>query len=178
MLIEAARTGGLAPSRFARRLLLGALRASAGVMERSEPPTSANQQLPPTKGRQLGVRVPGAVYVALEAAARDHRQTPSGWTAALIAHCLLGHPFQPRDEVLALREATKQLTSVGVLLNQTARALNTQIKSGVAADAQSIPHGLIERCSAEIRSTTDLAHRLIEANQQVYRRSHMEKEHA
>jgi hypothetical protein len=183
-LVEAARVNGLAPSRFARRLLLVTLRSSNRGETASDRPTSADRQHRAARGRQVGVRVPEAVFAALEAMATDYGQTPSGWTAALLAHTLLNLPLQRRDELVALREATRQLWSVGVLLNQVARAINTQIKSNGAADAQAVPLSLIEQCRTEIRSTAAAAHRLMDANRQAYRcadsaeRRRMGAEHA
>jgi hypothetical protein len=168
-LTGAALADGLAPSRFARRLLLQALRSKIGAVERPEQPTGLRQPLAAPKGRQLGVRVPGAVFAALEAVAHDYGQTPAGWTSSLLAHCLLGQPLQRRDELIALCEATRQLTAVGVLLNQIARAVNTQIKAAGIADPHAVPPSLIEQCRAEIRSTTDAVHRLIDRNRQAYR---------
>ena len=169
MLFEAARTSGLAPSRFARRVLVSALPSSNSDKTPSDRPASADRQHPAASGRQVGVRVSEAVFAALEAMASDYGQTPSGWTAALLAHTLIDLPLQRRDEMLALRESTRQLWAVGVLLNQVARAINTQIKSTGVADAQAVPLSLIEQCRTEIRSTADAAHRLMDSNRQAYR---------
>ena len=185
MFVELARANGLAPSRFARRVLLSALRSSNGGKTASEPPTSADRQHPAPRGRQVGVRVSEAVFAALEATAIDYGQTPSGWTAALLAHTLIDLPLQRHDELVALRESTRQLWAVGVLLNQVARAINTQIKANGVADAHAVPLGLIEQCRTEIRSTAGAAHRLMDANRQAYRYAdpveggrHVEAEHA
>jgi hypothetical protein len=168
-LLEAAGADRLAPSRYARRLMLAALRSSNRVAAAPDRPTSADPALPHTKGRQLGVRVPGPVFAALEAVARDHGQTCAGWTAALLAHYLLDQPMLRHDESAALREATRQLAAVGVLLNQVARALNAQRRATGTADARALPRDLIDRCAAQIQSTTDAAHRLMSASRQVYR---------
>jgi hypothetical protein len=183
--VELARAHGLAPSRFARRVLLLAMRSSNSDKTASDRPTNADRQHPAARGRQVGVRVSEAVFAALEAAASDYGQTPSGWTAALLAHTLINLPLQRREELVALRESTRQLWAVGVLLNQVARAINTQIKSNGVADAQAVPLGLIEQCRTEIRSTADAAHRLMDSNRQAYRYAdptdssrRMEAEHA
>jgi hypothetical protein len=167
--VELARANGLAPSRFARRVLLSALRSSNGGKTASDRPKGADRQHPAARGRQVGVRVSEAVFSALEAMASDYGQTPAGWTAALLEHTLIDLPLLRRDELVALRESTRQLWSVGVLLNQVARAINTQIKANGVADAQAVPLGLIEQCRLEIRSTAEAAHRLMDSNQQAYR---------
>jgi hypothetical protein len=184
-LVELARAEGLAPSQFARRALLSSMRSSNGGKTASEPPTSADRQHPAARGRQVGVRVSEVVFGALEATAIDYGQTPSGWTAALLAHTLIDAPLQRRDELIALREATRQLWAVGVLLNQVARVLHTQVKSNGHADPRSVPLGLIEQCKAEIRSTTGAANALMDSNRQAYRHAdpadsgrHVEAEHA
>jgi hypothetical protein len=167
--VELARAHGLAPSRFARRVLLTALRSSNNGKTASDRPTGPDRQHLVARGRQVGVRVSETVFAALEATASDYGQTPSGWTAALLAHTLINLPLQRRDELVALRESTRQLWSVGVLLNQVARAINTQIKANGVADAQAVPLGLIEQCRNEIRSTAEAAHRLMDSNRQAYR---------
>jgi hypothetical protein len=183
--VELARAHGLAPSRFARRVLLSALRSSNSGKTASDRPTSADRQHPVARGRQVGVRVSEAVFAALEATAIDYGQTPSGWASALLAHTLIDLPLTRRDELVALRESTRQLWSVGVLLNQVARAINTQIKANGVVDAQAVPLSLIEQCRTEIRSTADAAHRLMDSNRQAYRYAdptdrsrRMEAEHA
>jgi hypothetical protein len=184
--VELARANGLAPSRFARRLLVSALRSSNSGKTASDRTTGADRQHPAARGRQVGIRVSEALFAALEATAIDYGQTPSGWTAALLAHTLLiDVPLQRRDELVALREATRQLWAVGVLLNQIARVLHTQVKSNGHADARSVPLDLIEQCKAEIRSTTGAAHALMDSNRQAYRYydladsgRHVEAEHA
>jgi hypothetical protein len=107
----------------------------------------------------------------LAVTARDHGQTPAAWTAALLGHCLLDQPILRGDESIALTDATRHLAAIGVLLNQVARALNTQVKSSGSADARALPLDLIERCGAQIRSTTQAAHRLMDASRQAYRRA-------
>ena len=154
-------------SSAARRLVLSSL-AGAGWRP-TEAPQNREIADPHHRPHRVHVRLSGVVFEALEAVAGDHGQAPSAWTAALLAHCLLGRPLQRRDELHALREATRQLTAVGVLLNQVARAMNTQIKSHGAADPASMPGGLIEQCQTEIRLTTGAAHRLMDANLQAYR---------
>lgn len=154
-------------SSAARRLVLSSL-AGAGWRP-TEAPQSREIAAQQHRAHRLHVRLSGAVFEALAAVASDHGQAPAAWTAALLAHCLLGRPLQRRDEFQALREATRQLTAVGVLLNQVARALNTQIKSHGVADATSFPIGLIEQCQTEIHLTTEAAHRLMEASLQAYR---------
>lgn len=156
-------------SSTARRLVLSSL-AGAGWRP-TEAPQSRQIVCPQHRPHRVHVRLSGAVFEALVAVAGDHGQSPAAWTAAMLAHCLLGRPLQRRDEFQALREATRQLTAVGVLLNQIARALNTQIKSRGVADATSVPIGLIEQCQAEIHHTTEAAHRLMEASLQAYRRA-------
>jgi hypothetical protein len=183
--LELARANGLAPSRYARRVLLSALRSSNSDKTASDRLTGADRQHPAGRGRQVGVRVSEAVFAALEATAIDYGQTPSGWASALLAHTLIDLPLTRRDELVALRESTRQLWAVGVLLNQVARAINTQVKSNGVADAQAVPLSLIERCRTEIRSTADAAHRLMDSNRQAYRYADptdssrcMEAEHA
>jgi hypothetical protein len=122
------------------------------------------------RARRVHVRLPETVFARLAAIADDFEQTPAGWTSALLAHVLLNAPLTRHDELAALREATRQLSALGVLLNQVARALNTQLKSGRDFDPAAVPVNLIERCRAEISSVADAAHRVIETNRQVYRR--------
>ena len=90
---------------------------------------------------------------------------------SLLGHVLLDAPFARQDELAALREATHQLRTLGVLVNQVARALNSQLRSPRGdTDALIVPAGLLDQCRAEISSVADAAHRVIEANRQVYRR--------
>jgi hypothetical protein len=128
---------------------------------------------------RVHVRLPEAVFARLTAIASDFEQTPAGWTASLLAHALLNAPLVRHDELAALREATHQLSALGVLLNQVARALNTQLKSRGDIDAATVPVRLIEQCRTEISSVADAARRVIDTNHQVYRRSrHVEADHA
>jgi hypothetical protein len=131
----------------------------------------ANVSCVSPKACRVHVRLPESVFARLAAVSHDFDQTPAGWTAALLAHALLDAPLARRDELIALRASTHQLSSVGVLLNQVARALNTQVKERGIVDAAAVPAGLIEQCRAEIRSVTNAVCRVIEANRQVYRRA-------
>ncbi len=174
-LLAMAQARGQSPSRLGRSLINAQLRA----LGPSESDRSVSDGRDTPKAAQVGVRVSAAVFARLKAVADDHGQSPAGWVAALLAHVLLDRPLQRRDELVALREATRQLWSVGVLLNQLARAVNTELKSSGFVRTSVLDEQVIEQCRDEIRSVANAAQRLIETNRQAYRRAdHTEDGHA
>ncbi|HEU4458824.1 MAG TPA: hypothetical protein VFR90_06850 [Methylibium sp.] len=164
-----ARVRRITVSSAARKAVIAWL-ASNDTTGPERPQEPRNDERAP-RARRLHVRVSDAVLARLQAVADDHGQTAAGWTAALLAHILLEQPLQRRDELLALREATRQLWAAGTLLNQIARACNTQAKTSGRVDGSTVPAELLERCSAEIRSTSAAAHALMDSNRQAYRRA-------
>jgi hypothetical protein len=154
-------------SAAARKLLLAAL--AGGGWQPPDRAQSDDRATSAYRPCRVHVRLSQTVYSALEVQARDFGQTPAAWTAALLAHLLIDQPLQRRDEVLALREATRQLAAVGVLLNQVTRAVNTKAKAAGFVDPQALPLAVIERCLVEIRSTTGAARRVLDTNRQPYR---------
>lgn len=125
---------------------------------------------------QVGVRVSKGLHERLRSVSRDYGQTPAGWTAALLARVLLGHPMYRHDELSALRESTRQLWSTGVLLNQIAKACNLEVKArGIATDAHLRPE-ILAACLSAVRHTADRIADLLESNRQVFKRFELAKD--
>jgi hypothetical protein len=162
-----AQARGQSPSRIGRSLTTAQLR----TLGSPESDRSVSNWRDTPKVAQVGVRVSAAVFARLKVVADDHGQSCAGWVAALLAHVLLDRPLQRRDELVALKEATRQLWSVGVLLNQLARAVNTELKSSGFVRTSVLDEHVIEQCRDEIRSVASAAQRLIETNRQAYRRA-------
>lgn len=170
VLDEVARRQQATPSALVRYLVMAWLKSAAP--DDSPLPDVYRE----TKRRQVGVRVSTDVHDRLLAVSRDYGQTPAGWTAALLARVLLGHPMYRREELSALRESTRQLWSTGVLLNQIAKACNLEVKArGIATDAHLRPE-ILAACLSAVRHTADRMADLLEANRQVFKRFELAKD--
>lgn len=144
-----ANTHSTTVSAMARRVLCAVVSSNTargvGQHEAPTPVSSAKGA-----GRQVGVRLPPAVFEQAGNIAAAYGQSRAGWIASVIHSVALGTPMLRREELAILNESNRQVWAVGVTLNQIAKAMNAQLKAGRNANADQLPLQLLRECLAAV----------------------------
>lgn len=104
----------------------------AAFLQHNPPPpdsadSSESEKLGDVKPKDVRVRLSLFEYKELERLARGRHWKRSTYLGYLFQVHLTGQPRFSDDEMLALREATRQLSALGRNVNQIARALNISL---------------------------------------------------
>jgi hypothetical protein len=124
----AAERRGVPLSRLVHQLIAVSLRTL--VVDAPCTPAARRRVRQEGPRQQINISVDRALGAAVAERAREMGASPAGWVSAVVAAELGRPPRLPKEALQALAASNRQLWSIGTLLNQIARAVNTDRHAG------------------------------------------------
>jgi hypothetical protein len=122
---------GVPLSRVVHQLVVAALTSGAAADTKDRAELVAQPRDGPR--RQINISIDHVLADAVGERARKLGTSRAGWVAAVVAAELGRPPRLPTEALQALSTSNRQLWSIGTLLNQIARGVNTDLHAGVRA---------------------------------------------
>lgn len=128
-------------------------------LDQQEEVDTENVALVEAATKKITARITPSEYAEACATAKAESMRPGTWLAALVRGRLRKRPTLNKDELVALRESTRQLQAIGRNLNQLVRATNIEWR-----EAERLKREHVKRLADDIKTHTERVGAILSGN--------------